>query len=99
MSLVVLLSGPNLNLLGEREPAIYGTETLDAHVDRAEAAATRHGLTLEHLQSNHEGALVEAAPRGRCTTPSPLSRGLWSNCISRIPPPGSPSGTRRSWPQ
>jgi 3-dehydroquinate dehydratase II len=67
MSLIVLLSGPNLNLLGEREPAIYGTGTLAMHVDRAEAAAARHGLTLEHFQSNHEGDLVNAihAARGR----------------------------------
>src|SRR5580698_4036627 len=67
MSLVVLLSGPNLNLLGEREPAIYGTATLADHVARAEKAAARHGLTLEHLQSNHEGELVGAvhAARGR----------------------------------
>jgi 3-dehydroquinate dehydratase-2 len=67
VSLVVLLSGPNLNLLGEREPAIYGTATLADHVGRAEAAAARHGLTLEHLQSNHEGDLVGAvhAARGR----------------------------------
>jgi 3-dehydroquinate dehydratase-2 len=67
MSLVVLLSGPNLNLLGEREPAIYGTQTLADHVARAEATAARHGLTLEHLQSNYEGALVEAVhgARGR----------------------------------
>ncbi len=67
MSLVVLLSGPNLNLLGEREPAIYGTETLADHVERAEATATQHGLTLEHVQSNHEGDLIEAvhAARGR----------------------------------
>jgi 3-dehydroquinate dehydratase-2 len=67
MSLVVLLSGPNLNLLGEREPAIYGTLTLADHVARAEATAARHGLTIEHLQSNYEGALVEAVhgARGR----------------------------------
>ena len=67
MSLVLLLSGPNLNLLGEREPAVYGTDTLADHVARAEAAAARHGLDLEHLQSNHEGELVEAvhAARGR----------------------------------
>jgi 3-dehydroquinate dehydratase II len=65
--LVVLLSGPNLNLLGQREPAIYGTATLDEHVARAKAAAVHHGLTLEHLQTNHEGELVEAvhAARGR----------------------------------
>ncbi len=67
MSLVVLLSGPNLNLLGEREPSIYGSETLSAHVARAEMAASRHGLALEHLQSNHEGDLVGAvhSARGR----------------------------------
>jgi 3-dehydroquinate dehydratase II len=67
MSLVLLLSGPNLNLLGEREPAVYGTDTLATHVARAETAAAHHGLELEHLQSNHEGDLVEAvhAARGR----------------------------------
>jgi 3-dehydroquinate dehydratase-2 len=67
MSLVLLLSGPNLNLLGEREPAVYGTDTLATHIARAETAAAHHGLELEHLQSNHEGDLVEAvhAARGR----------------------------------
>jgi 3-dehydroquinate dehydratase-2 len=67
MSLVLLLSGPNLNLLGEREPAVYGTDTLATHVARAEFQAVVRGLELEHLQSNHEGDLVEAvhAARGR----------------------------------
>jgi 3-dehydroquinate dehydratase-2 len=65
VSLVVLLSGPNLNLLGEREPEIYGPGTLAEHVARAEAAAARHGHTLEHLQSNHEGELVEAVHEAR----------------------------------
>ncbi len=84
MSLVVLLSGPNLNLLGEREPAIYGTETLAAHVARAELAAARHGLMLEHFQSNHEGELVEAVhgARGRATAlvinAGALSHTSWS---------------------
>ncbi len=66
--LVLLLSGPNLNLLGEREPEIYGTETLEDHVAAARAAATERGLDLEHLQSNHEGVLIDAiqAARGRC---------------------------------
>jgi 3-dehydroquinate dehydratase-2 len=58
MSLVLLLSGPNLNLLGEREPEVYGSATLEDHVDVARAEATRHDLELEHLQSNHEGELV-----------------------------------------
>ncbi len=66
--LVLLLSGPNLDLLGERQPDIYGTATLADHVATATAEAHRHGLVVEHLQSNHEGELVEAAhrARGRC---------------------------------
>jgi 3-dehydroquinate dehydratase-2 len=68
MSRVLLLSGPNLNLLGEREPDIYGTATLDDHVKRAEVAATGHGLELTHLQSNHEGELVDAVHAARGTT-------------------------------
>jgi 3-dehydroquinate dehydratase-2 len=65
---VLLLSGPNLNLLGERQPLVYGTDTLDHHVARARVAAEARGMDLEHFQSNHEGALVEAvhAARTRC---------------------------------
>ena len=82
--IVLLLSGPNLNLLGEREPAIYGTATLDDHVAAAAAAAQRHGLTLEHCQSNSEGELVTAIQeaRGRCVAivinPAALSHYAWS---------------------
>jgi 3-dehydroquinate dehydratase-2 len=65
VSLVLLLSGPNLDLLGERERDVYGTETLAVHVKRAEVAAGRHGLELEHLQSNHEGELIEAVHAAR----------------------------------
>jgi 3-dehydroquinate dehydratase-2 len=66
--IVLLLSGPNLNLLGEREPAVYGTATLDDHVAAARSVAETHDLTLEHVQSNHEGELIDAiqAARGRC---------------------------------
>ena len=66
--LVLLLSGVNLNLLGHREPTIYGDATLDDHVATARAAAERNGLALEHLQSNAEVGIVEAihAARGRC---------------------------------
>lgn len=65
---VLLLSGPNLNLLGQREPEIYGTATLEDHVAAATAVAEAHDLTLEHVQSNHEGALIDAihGARGRC---------------------------------
>lgn len=56
---VLLLSGPNLNLLGEREPEVYGSATLDDHVALARRAAEDHGLELRHHQSNHEGELVD----------------------------------------
>jgi len=84
VSLVLLLSGPNLNLLGVREPAVYGTDTLADHVARAERAAARHGLGLEHRQTNHEGELVEAVhgARGRAdalvVNAGALSHTSWS---------------------
>ena len=60
--------GPNLNLLGDREPEIYGTDTLDDCVGDAPRPRPTHGHELEHLQSNHEGELVDAihGARGRC---------------------------------
>ena len=61
----MLLSGPNLNLLGEREPEIYGTDTLGDHVARAERQAEAHGLGLDHFQSNSEGDLVTAIQEAR----------------------------------
>lgn len=66
--IVLVISGPNLNLLGDRETLIYGTGTLDDHVGAITAAATAVGLAVEHLQSNHEGALIDAVhgARGRC---------------------------------
>ena len=65
--LVLLLSGPNLNLLGQREPEVYGTATLDEHVKAAGDEAAVRGLEIEHHQSNHEGELVDLihAARGR----------------------------------
>lgn len=82
--IVLLLSGVNLNLLGERDPAVYGPETLDDHLTTATAAADAHGLTLEHLQTNHEGELVEAihAARRRCAAivinPGAFTHYAWS---------------------
>lgn len=68
MAKILLLSGPNLNLLGEREPEHYGTTTLAELVGLAGETAAKLGHDVEHLQSNHEGALVDAihGARGRC---------------------------------
>jgi 3-dehydroquinate dehydratase-2 len=67
MTTVLLLSGPNLELLGQRQPEIYGTATLVEHVEAARRAGRRLGLVVQHRQSDHEGELVEAvhAARGR----------------------------------
>jgi 3-dehydroquinate dehydratase-2 len=56
---ILLLNGPNLGTLGRRQPEIYGTMTLAEIVDAARAHAEERGSTLEHLQSNHEGALID----------------------------------------
>jgi 3-dehydroquinate dehydratase II len=68
MATILLLSGPNLNLLGEREPQHYGTTSLDELVALARETAAKLGHDVEHVQSNHEGALVDAihGARGRC---------------------------------
>jgi len=60
---VLVLHGPNLNLFGRREPHIYGTTTL-AEIDRQlSALAAELGVELEIVQSNHEGALIDALHR------------------------------------
>lgn len=56
---LLLLNGPNLNLLGTREPAVYGTTTLADIEQAAVAQANAAGAALEYFQSNHEGALID----------------------------------------
>jgi 3-dehydroquinate dehydratase-2 len=56
---LLLLNGPNLNLLGTREPALYGTETLADIEQAATAQAGAAGASLACFQSNHEGALID----------------------------------------
>jgi 3-dehydroquinate dehydratase II len=56
---VYVLNGPNLNLIGTREPEIYGSTTLAEVEKLTRAAAERYGLTIEFRQSNHEGQIVD----------------------------------------
>ena len=60
MKTVLVLNGPNLNLLGTREPAVYGSQTLADVEEICAAACARHGFKLDFRQSNHEGILVDA---------------------------------------
>ena len=81
---LLLLSGPNLNLLGEREPETYGDETLEEHVEAAKNKAAESGFIIEHFQSNHEGEIVDSihAARNRCSgiiiNPGAFTHYAWS---------------------
>jgi 3-dehydroquinate dehydratase-2 len=84
LPIVLLLHGPNLNLLGDREPEVYGTATLSDHVATTQRVAGEHGLTVEAFQSNHEGELVDAihGARRRCAAiiinPGAFTHYAWS---------------------
>jgi 3-dehydroquinate dehydratase-2 len=64
---VVVLHGPNLNLLGEREPHVYGSVTLAEIDGELTAQGQAAGVTVRALQSNHEGALIDAIQEARGT--------------------------------
>jgi 3-dehydroquinate dehydratase-2 len=57
---ILMLNGPNLNMLGKREPTIYGAQTLDEIVTLLAAQADKKGIKLSHIQSNAEHQLIEA---------------------------------------
>ena len=65
MARVLLLNGPNLNLLGSREPAVYGTDTLESIEKRASAVARETGHDLIAFQSNAEHELIERVHKAR----------------------------------
>jgi len=65
MNKYLVLHGPNLNLLGMREPEVYGYDRLPDIDDRLLAWAKRHGLDLKIVQSNHEGVLIDAIQEAR----------------------------------
>lgn len=65
MAEVLVLHGPNLNLLGTREPEIYGSATLEDINEMLRRRAQEAGLGIDFLQSNHEGVLVEAIQQAR----------------------------------
>ena len=56
---ILVINGPNLNMLGIREPGIYGSETYATLLDKISAHAKKRGVSVDIFQSNHEGALVD----------------------------------------
>ncbi|TQS32131.1 hypothetical protein Golomagni_07562, partial [Golovinomyces magnicellulatus] len=62
---ILVINGPNLNLLGTRQPEIYGSTTLDDVIQHIETQAKSHSAILESFQSNHEGAIVDRIQAAR----------------------------------
>ena len=89
-----VINGPNLNLLGVREPDIYGKKTYADLVAYVEAVCAREGVEVECFQSNHEGALVDiiqsalgAGRTGSSSTPRPTRTRAWPSSTRSRPSP------------
>ncbi|GIJ90064.1 catabolic 3-dehydroquinase 2 [Aspergillus pseudoviridinutans] len=65
MPSILLINGPNLNLLGTREPHLYGATTLRHVEENSKAVAASYGIDLETFQSNHEGHIIDRIHSGR----------------------------------
>ena len=90
---VLLLNGPNLNLLGIRQPELYGTTTLRDIVEDLRHRADARGASLRDMQSNHEGALIDflqehADADGECCQPE-------GKQIADLPPEGQRKARER----
>jgi len=81
---ILFLSGPNLNLLGERNPEVYGTETLQDHERRFAAVVAPAGYTVRSVQSNSEATLIESIHKARSSSvaivfnPGALTHSSWA---------------------
>jgi len=81
---ILFLSGPNLNLLGERNPEVYGTETLQDHERRFAAVVASAGYTVRSVQSNSEASLIESIHEARSSSvaivfnPGALTHSSWA---------------------
>lgn len=84
MPRILFLNGPNMNLLGAREPEIYGSQTLDEVNDMVRRLAEGLGVEVEFFQSNHEGALIDRihGARGECDALVINPAGLTTTSIS-----------------
>ena len=76
---LAILNGPNLNMLGSRDPKLYGHETLDDVRALCQVQCDIHGFTLDFFQSNHEGALVDKIQQSRDAAALIINAGAYTH--------------------